>query len=490
MNQTTSRDCYHTLLTSALAKARTLRSRDGALARVAAAFADLGNFDTAVDVVQLIDKPRRKIEQLLRLAAKCAEADELHNASAVVSLVFEDIKTDQYDPYIKVEDLHELATFIHEKLDIPDMLLRITELAGELAYNLTDPEEKARTLARLATMTFAATAQQDKSLQILSDAVRIAKAIQQADDRNDTLALLANSFVEADLNDEALNLVNEIGDVASSAGTNVKIAAEFIKKGRTDEALAILRDTRSLANQITSVLEFSWALQKIAVQYIRADRYVEALEAANAIDNRSNRIEPIRNKACVLVEVAHKYATSGQPGLTTEVLSQAFQTARAIAAVQDGALWSNQSLEAVASGYAELGQYEQAFETLQAIEIRPPNPHHSAHMKSVGFAKLADTCTMAGKKELASKALSQALQTTHLIQDDQYCLLTALAKIAASYALLDEKTVSSQVLSQLVELSAYDELKPDTVVEVVLNYFEVGQELDQAAIETLTKLMM
>ena len=155
MNQTTSRDCYHKLLTSALAKAKTLRSRDGAIARVAYAFADVGSFDTAVHVVQLIEKPRREIGKLLRLAAKCAGADELHNASAVVSLVFDDIKTDQSDPYLKVEDLHELTTFIHEKFDIPDMLLRITELADELAHNLTDPEEKARTLARLATMTFA-----------------------------------------------------------------------------------------------------------------------------------------------------------------------------------------------------------------------------------------------------------------------------------------------------------------------------------------------
>jgi tetratricopeptide (TPR) repeat protein len=486
-NQPNSRDSYRTLLASALAKAKALKSPDGALARVADAYADAGSVDMAVDVVQLIEKPRRKIGQLLRIAAKCVEAGQAHHASTLVSLVFEDIKADQYDAYLKVEDLSELASFIHEKLDLPDMLLRITELAVELADGVTDPDEKARTMARLAVMTFSATAQRDKALQILSDAVRIAKTIQQPDDMNETLGLIANTFVEADLNDEALMLVNETGDVATISGTSVRIAAAYLKKGRTNEALAILRDTRSLANQITNVLESSWVLEKIALQYIEAGRYVEALEAANAIDVRSNRIEPAQRKAYVLVDVANKYVTSGQPELASQVLSQAFQTARAIGEVQDGALWSNQALEAVASKYAELEEYEQAFAALQAIEIRPPNPHVSAHLKSVGLAKLANTCVNTNK-DFATSALSEALQTTNVIGDNQYCLLSSLARIAASYALLD-KTVSYQVLSQLVELSVYDDIKPLTLVEVVKNYADVGQELDDTAMKTLEMMM-
>ena len=132
MNQPNSPDSYRTLLTSALAKAKTLKSRDGALARVADAYADIASFDMAVDVVQLIQKPRRKIGQLLRIATKCVEAEQAHHASTLVSLVFQDIKADQYDAYSKVEDLSELSSFINEKLDLRDMLLRITELAVEL----------------------------------------------------------------------------------------------------------------------------------------------------------------------------------------------------------------------------------------------------------------------------------------------------------------------------------------------------------------------
>ncbi|MBM3237487.1 hypothetical protein FJZ31_14450 [Candidatus Poribacteria bacterium] len=388
------------------------------LAYIAVEYAKTGQYDQATEVANTIVNDY-KGWPLAYIAVEYAQAgqydrailltkaikDTFHRAWALAEMVAMYAKAGQYDEAIQLAQTIDKAPLL-------------SPLWGDASFH------KALALAEIAAR-FVEAGQNDKAFQLLSQAIQVAKTIEDTYYESLALAEIAGKYANVGQYDQAIQLVQTIGDAYSKARALAEIAARY--EDRFNNPLTPFG--RGDVNQVEAG---------------QNDNASQLLSQAIQI---AQTIEDAYSKAGVLAEIAGKYASTGQEDKVSQVLSQALQVAKTIGASFEGSgfisvpkAWG---LAEVAGKYVEVGQYDDAIQIAKTVE----NPFQ----KSWTLAGIAGKCAETGQKGKVSQVLSQAIQAAQAIENANY-KARALAEIGGKYAKAGQKVddKAKKILQEII----------------------------------------
>ncbi|MBD2036202.1 hypothetical protein H6F76_14365 [Leptolyngbya sp. FACHB-321] len=170
---------------------------------------------------------------------------------------------------------------------------------------------------------------------------------------NEVFTQLAGRFAEAKQYNLALQAIQEIKWAGNISIARAKLAVEYARAKQYDQAFQLLRQFKQLTvyGAYTQVVE-------TVVQAERGDRAVQLLTQALEVANTPDKPPIVRDarKDLALAAIANGYAEIGQREQAEPLLAQARQIAAQIQGDAEKAV----ALATIASGYAEIGQQEQA----------------------------------------------------------------------------------------------------------------------------------
>lgn len=376
---------------------------------------------------------------------------------------------------------------------------------------IEDADDKAEALAKIA-VKFAEVGQKEKATQILSQALKTAKTIEDKDKTKPGLDI-AESYAKIGQTDKAfqvLRLYYSKNNAFEISGVLREIAVSYAKSGQKEEATKTFSRSVEVAKQIQDPYKIrfkSLALWLIASSYAEAGYFVQAIETAKIIKNKSEKsralyfvfnyaeanqlpqaLEIIKSmkiglwKARALYTTAVKYAETGQNEKASKILNQALEITRSMGG---GLRRKAMVLSEIAVKFAEVGQREkaaqilsQALETARTIKdgddkaeafldiaggyakiglfnqaLETAKTIEDADDKAEALLRIAGSYAKIGKKKMAAQILSQAFETTKAMKRSKNKFYT-LCEIAESYAKAGQNEKSAQILSQEVEMLA------------------------------------
>jgi tetratricopeptide (TPR) repeat protein len=217
--------------------------------------------------------------------------------------------------------------------------------AVEIADSINDPYTMEKTLAEIA-VALAAAGQEDGALELiasLEDYSHQATAQSQ-------IAVAHAMVGEFDL---AMEIASQLDD---SSGTVVEIAYQCVEKGEYERAIEIVDDQDFPLGSVG-------IRNRIAQEYFRAGRVDEAIELLTLALEQTESIEAATDRAGALSELALGFADAGLPDKAAEILSQATEVAR-----ESEDVYRDSALSQVASGHARLRQYDTAVSITESID--------------------------------------------------------------------------------------------------------------------------
>jgi tetratricopeptide (TPR) repeat protein len=158
------------------------------LAYIAVEYAKAGQYDRAIQLTQTIE-------------------DTFHKAWALAEMVAMYAKAGQYDEAIQLAQTIEKAPLL-------------SPLWGDASFH------KAMALSEIAAR-YSESGQMDKAFQLLSQAIQVAKAIEDTYYESLALAEIAGKYAVAGQYDQAIQLAQTIGDAYSKARALAEIAARY-----------------------------------------------------------------------------------------------------------------------------------------------------------------------------------------------------------------------------------------------------------------------
>lgn len=245
---------------------------------------------------------------------------------------------------------------------------------------------------------------------------RAIKLARRTDDyfREECLVEIAGRLIEAGQVDKALSLLPEVlrsllsgldeNDIPGYIAERVAdVALRYAQAGKKDKAVEILSKAFALAKATRKYVERDKALHKVAVSYSGIGLFDQAIEIAQANNYQYSKIEPLAGigvemvkagqddqvmqvilmiqdaalteheemKANGLMTIADAYLKVLRKDMAMRVLSLGFEIARS-AKVND---FQPMTMEKLAEKYAEIGEYEKAFEVVLATT----EPFYRAH---------------------------------------------------------------------------------------------------------------
>ena len=346
-----------------------------------------------------------------------------------------------------------------------------------VAQSIEDSYLKACTLGDLAA-EYELMKEEGRAAKILAQALSTAESISSSNEwmgEYDTSqfaaqAEIADSFAGAGLFDRALEIAGSIENDAGKADATERIAMAYLKARKYQEAFELagtidpeamkevknsdLRDPVPLlivrsCIEDGNLMEALHVAEKIKDFKLKADaeaqiirEYLQRGQNGKAADLSMGLDEDSTSTACqkvsMLVEVAKKYAGSGDGTKAGEMLSAALKIAGKI----EPKSWKADSLSETALGYAEAGQFKKALKTAQSIG------QASKYTRLATLVKIAGSYARLSKKDEPMNILSMAVKETQIIEDISYKseLLVHIAKAYANAGKYDDALQLTQVI--------------------------------------------
>jgi len=285
----------------------------------------------------------------------------------------------------------------------------LSEKLLQEAYQIvkTTPEgdayRRVSTLVWLADKCFKA-GQNDKAADLLSKAFEISKILP---DRDGILTEIAFEYAKEGQSDQALRVAREINDRSRidfsviKATALVGMADNYFKANPNDKAFDLLSQAFSETQNIRiDMNKKDNAFAAIALQYIKVGEYDQALQLTKTMHY------PL-TKAVTLANIAEAYIRCGKKDRVPDIL---FFALEAVNASDDASSYNRGiALAQIAIKYAQIGQYEQAFEIAQGIE--------DAYGKANALAGISLEYLKVGQKEKAQDILVLAIKEAKNIYD-------------------------------------------------------------------------
>jgi tetratricopeptide (TPR) repeat protein len=405
-------------------------------------------------VAQTTQDAAQQIEDVLELARQAADKGLKPQAS---ELLFKALNLTQnvQDDGRRDELLIELAARFAE-IGQDNQALTIAKT------RIKNTNERANALLVLTDL-YRLTGENEKALQGL----QVAKAMVLDKTLVFTRSGIVGKYAEIGQYDQALALAKTIDSDYEKAEAGLAIAQVYFKAGRYDRAFEVAQSlgVGTLAIPQADLYPGAKLLVAIAQKHAEAGRYGLALEVTQAIPPADYRISALR-------AIARQYRSAGQKDKAAEVLSEAFKIAKAWSPiVYDGAQilpGSNASLLAELAGdRAELGRYDQAMQTVEAIGGKD----YEVADKAEALLKIATAHGRAGQTEQAAQVLSQALQLSQTIKLP-YQIANLLPITAIAHAEAGQYDKAIQAASSIGDAAT----KAKALLEMAGIYNRVGQK--------------
>ena len=366
--------------------------------------------------------------------------------------------------------------------------------------------------------------------QPLSYALLIANNIEKQPEKDDVLSKIAWGYAEAGLFPQALEVVNEIASAYQQAYALSSIAEQYFEKGQSDRATELLYECIEKAktieekkyqagaltligyrlvkigqidkgNQLLSdALEMAkhlkdnkvLTLSKVMRNYASLGLFPQAADIADIADITDNKDIRVRS----LVMLAGEFNKVGLPDKTNQTLANASKVASTF---KDG-IEGDYALTSVAKGYAEAGQFYQAFQTAKAIadtsqkglafsdiaisyaEIGQFTPALSVirKLKEDGYKSRAWTLIAgkyfdAGQTDMANQLLSESLRIANNITYD-FARYRALSEVANGYAKAGNTEKALELLSRAIETAKDSDDKAKVVIDFAKPWMQLNGE--------------
>lgn len=275
---------------------------------------------------------------------------------------------------------------------------------------------------------------------------RALKLARRTDDyfKEECLIEIAGRLIETGQVDKALGLLPEVlrslldgideNDIPGFLAERLAdVALRYAQAGRKDKAVELLSKAFTLAKATRKNVERDKALHKVAVSYSVIGLFDQAIEIAQASDYQYSKIEPLAGigvemvkagqddkvmqvvlmirdtalteneeiKANGLMTIADAYLKVLRKDMAMRVLALAFEIARS-AKVNE---FQPMTIENLAEKYAEMGEYEKAFEVVLAT-TQPFCRAHALMDIGVLHAKSGQALSVRSKDLLSEIAAS------------------------------------------------------------------------------------
>jgi Na+-translocating ferredoxin:NAD+ oxidoreductase RNF subunit RnfB len=342
------------------------------------------------------------------------------------------------------------------------------EKAFHLVGMIKSASTKTRALAGIAE-TYIDRGQKDKALGLLPQAIKFAENIEDDESRGKSLMEIAVKYYKAGKKRKALKMLSLAKTIDSK---ELPLVRKYIEIGEYKEALR-------LSDKIENVFLKSRALADIAGQYGKVGRKGKALKILSQAYRLANPAEKdyviYREKTEALCDIAVKYKDIGERDKALNILSQAFQNVKVTK--ED---WISEIivLGKLSNAYAEIGEYNQAFQIAQNIK--------NSSYKAIVLVKIALKYAGTGEKNKSLELISQVFKIVFKHSD--------------TISDCDKAFILENILScEYIEPEYYDKCfkvvqkmgshKGDILYEIAFKYAKTGQEVDDKAKKILSKIV-
>ncbi|MBW4491268.1 MAG: hypothetical protein KME12_26230 [Trichocoleus desertorum ATA4-8-CV12] len=335
-------------------------SKPMVLTRLADEYTKAGQREKALKVLAQIPQ-RANPSELTAIAVAYAAAGQQNQALQILPQVTQIV--DPINMYYFIEAIAAYDTLgqesqaLHVLAQAKDKAKQKAEPASTNGYSLYT------NMARIA-VGYAEIGEYNQAFQIAKtiqpyedlpeDAGRTPDGLISGSTSNEVFTQLAGRFAEAQQYNLALQAIQEIKWAGNQSAARAKLAVEYARAKQYDQAFQMLSQfelTFYGAETFTQVVE-------TVVRAERGDRAAQLLAQALEVADTPNKLLIFEDskKDFALAAIASGYAEIGQREQAEPLLAQARQVAEQIRGDAEKAV----ALATIASGYAENGQKEQA----------------------------------------------------------------------------------------------------------------------------------
>ncbi len=462
------------------------------LKRIAAAYAEAGGYDQAIQIANSLSKDCDRAETLTEIACCCVEAGEKERASDVLSQALQAANMIQ-DDIIKSEKLERIAIKCAE-IGQYDQSLQIANTINR-AFN------KVNAMAEIAS-TNSKAGKEDEAFGILIEALEATQQEDNPDVKNRNMAEIAVKYAEIGEYDQALQMANIIDRACYKAKALARIASNYAKTDNADKASELLLQAFEVIKKEDKNAVKNRNLVAIAVGHAEIDQYTEALRVVYTIKSANIR-------ARLLGKIAADIKPE-QTNKSNEILARALKEIKRMERGRS----KFETPYFIVTRFAENGLYEQALRIAKSIK--------DTNYKAASFTKIAHSYAEAGNKDKAFETLLQASEIAvesdprsvfvlgsaiacdyiKIGQKERACLI--LEKVLPLADTVDDETFKNQVLLDIIsayaEVGQYDEalqiaknitvptFKANAFVDIIIEYAQAGQKKDDSDINVLQKI--
>ena len=303
---------------------------------------------------------------------------------------------------------------------------------------------------------------------------------------------IADSYVRADQNDQALQIAQTIDNSVIKANVLSRIAVKYGEAGQENQAEALFTQALQMANKIESLPEKAVTLETIATRYGKVgqnDKAAEVLSQASQVANTIGGASFVKDT--VIETIAVRYAEIGD-------YNQGIGLANTI----EDSLPKSRALARIVVKYVAVGNYDEARQIADTIEFNASKANalieiakktkeyeqalsaakeienEQAELKINILGKISLLYAEAQQKQQTIEALSQALQVVKTTKDTE-TQVSQLAKIALLYLKTGNQQQASNILSQVLQVAdtiENPEKKANTLAKVAVAYADAGQK--------------
>ncbi len=303
------------------------------LSTIVVKYAEANKYVEALQLADTIKEPSCKARALVELASLYAKAGQKEKVAGLLTQSLETIGQED-NSAIKNERLCDIAEKYAE-FGQYDNALNVTKMIGSVCL-------RAAALGRVSAY-YAKVGQNDKAVELLSEAAQLAGKI---NDNNYCLWQIPYKYVEVEQYEQALKISKEIiKDTSSQARVLIKIAARYVKSGQKDKADEMLSQAIVLTKTMESAASKIFVLENISFEYAKLGQNDKASNILSEALQETKALKKDFEQEVCLEIIAVKYAENGQ-------YDQAIHVANTIKVVN----FRNKALVEIALKYAESGQ--------------------------------------------------------------------------------------------------------------------------------------
>ena len=331
--------------------------RKEALAKVAIAYARVGKNEKALNIAKGIRKYYYEAEVLAEIFSYHAKNGQTEEASKMLSQALRVAKKVKLS-LLRSESFKKIALKCIEVGKYDEVI--------EIAHLIEQTFVKADVLVELASI-YGNEGRKSESIQLLSQAT-LAINESHPSFRNKLWEAISIRLAEIGEFDQALKLARALGFSQHGAGAVGGISAHYMKSGQSIKGTQMLDQAIQIAQGINDPMKKTEALITIAREYSKvgeedkvSDILFQSYNAAETI-NSPPLIFPAL-KAGVLVKISGEYLNLGLRDEAVELIEKAYE----VASGKTHGRPIPKQLAPIAVKYAEMGEYEKAFQIVESI---------------------------------------------------------------------------------------------------------------------------